>query len=144
MLRFHFLPEWYALSDSNMEDKLYLIPIYSIFADLDHVANAIPSETTILRFRHLPEKHYLAQQFLETINVLVEACGLLIRRGTAEDAIIISAPNWTSNRREKRDPAIHHTKKGDHWHFGMKAYISIDVFTGLVHNVVGTAANVHV
>jgi hypothetical protein len=36
---------------------------------------------------------------------------------------------------------MHQTKKGNQWHFGMKAHIGVDVASGLVHTVVGTAAN---
>jgi len=28
---------------------------------------------------------------------------------------------------------MHQTKKGNQWHFGMKAHIGVDVNTGLVH-----------
>ena len=34
-------------------------------------------------------------------------------------------------------------KKGNQWHFGMKAHIGGDADSGLVHTVVGTAANVN-
>ncbi len=37
----------------------------------------------------------------------------------------------------------HQTKKGNQWHHGMKAHIGTDAESGLVHTVVGTAANVH-
>jgi len=37
---------------------------------------------------------------------------------------------------------MHQTKKGNQWHFGMKAHIGVDAVSGLVHTVVGTAANV--
>jgi IS5 family transposase len=37
---------------------------------------------------------------------------------------------------------MHQVKKGNEWHFGMKAHIGVDVESGLVHTVVGTAANV--
>ncbi len=36
---------------------------------------------------------------------------------------------------------MHQTKKGNQWHFGMKAHIGVDVASGLVHTMVGTAAN---
>jgi IS5 family transposase len=36
---------------------------------------------------------------------------------------------------------MHQTKKGNQWHFGMKAHIGVDVASGLVHTVIGTAAN---
>lgn len=38
---------------------------------------------------------------------------------------------------------MHQTKKGIQWHFGMKAHIGVDAESGLVHSVVGTAANVN-
>jgi transposase, IS5 family len=33
------------------------------------------------------------------------------------------------------------TRKGNQWHFGMKAHIGVDVASGVVHTIVGTAAN---
>ena len=36
---------------------------------------------------------------------------------------------------------MHQTKKGNQWHFGMKAHIGVDVASGVVHTVTGTAAN---
>ncbi len=38
---------------------------------------------------------------------------------------------------------MHQTKKGNQWHFGMKAHIGVDAGSGLAHTVVGTAANVN-
>ena len=38
---------------------------------------------------------------------------------------------------------MHQAKKGYQWHFGMKAHIGVDAESGLVHTVVGTAANVN-
>ena len=38
---------------------------------------------------------------------------------------------------------MHQTKKGNQWHFGMKAHIGVDADSGLVHTVIGTAANVN-
>ena len=37
---------------------------------------------------------------------------------------------------------MHQSKKGNDWHFGMKAHVGVDMTTGLVHTVVGTAGNV--
>lgn len=47
-----------------------------------------------------------------------------------------------SPRAKTRDPAMRQTKKGNQWYFGMKAHIGVDTTSGLVHTVVGTAANV--
>ncbi len=98
---------------------------------------SIPDETTILNFRHLLEKHDIAADALEAVNLLLADQGITVRKGT-----IIEAPSSTKNAAGARDPEMHQTKKGNQWHFGMKAHIGVDM-TGLVHTVVGTAANVH-
>ena len=33
---------------------------------------------------------------------------------------------------------MHQTKKGNQWHFGMKAHSAVDADSGLVHSVIGT------
>lgn len=38
---------------------------------------------------------------------------------------------------------MHRTKRGNQWHFGMKAHIVEDAEWGLLHTVVGSAANVN-
>src|ERR1700752_4986476 len=63
------------------------------------------------------------------------------RQGTIVDATIIAAPPSTKNKKKARDPEMHQTKKGNQWHFGMKARIGVDVASGVVHTVIGTAAN---
>ena len=55
---------------------------------------------------------------------------------------LIAAPPSTKNREGKRDEEMHQAKKGNQWHFGMKAHIGVDAQSGLVHTVIGTAANV--
>jgi IS5 family transposase len=100
-------------------------------------------ESTILRFRHLLERHKLAEQILVTVNDLLQAKGLLLKAGTVVDATLIAAPSSTKNASGERDPEMHQTKKGNQWHFGMKAHIGVDADSGLVHTVRGTAANVN-
>jgi IS5 family transposase len=51
------------------------------------------------------------------------------------DATIIAAPSSTKNEGKARDPEMHQTKKGNAWHFGMKADIGVDAESGLVHSV---------
>jgi IS5 family transposase len=59
------------------------------------------------------------------------------------DATIIAAPSSTKNSSCERDPEMHQAKKGNQWHFGMKAHIAVDAESGIVHSVVSTAANVN-
>ncbi len=142
MLRIHCLQLWWNLSDPAMEEELHERPLYRRFAGLDG-APRVPDETTILRFRHLLEKHELAPQVMAIINHGLARQGLMLKTGTVVDATIISAPSSTKNQQGERDPEMHQTKKGNQWHFGMKAHIGVDAESGLVHTVVGTAANVN-
>ena len=143
MLRIHFLQQWFGLSDPAMEEALHDTPLYCEFARLDAGMARLPDETTILRFRHLLEEHNLAIQLLATINATLIAKGLMLKTGTVVDATLIAAPSSTKNSRGERDPEMHQTKKGNQWHFGMKAHIGVDADSGLVHTVIGTAANVN-
>ena len=61
---------------------------------------------------------------------------------TLIDATLIAAPSSTKNEQHARDPQMHSTKKGNQWHFGLKAHIGVDDESGLVHTVVSTAANI--
>ena len=88
-----------------------------------NLTEALPDETTILNFRHLLERHQLGKGLLEEINAHLESQGLRLREGTMVDASIIEAPSSTKNRSRERDPEMHQTKKGNQWHFGMKAHI---------------------
>ncbi|SPD61778.1 transposase (fragment) (plasmid) [Cupriavidus taiwanensis] len=103
----------------------------------------LPDESTILRFRHLLEKHKLAAQILALVNDILRDKGLMLRAGTVVDATLISAPSSTKNGSGERDPEMHQSKKGNQWYFGMKAHIGVDAESGLVHTVRGTAGKVN-
>ena len=139
MLRVHLMQNWFALSDPAMEEALYEIASLRAFAGLD--LQAIPDETTILNFRHMLEASDLAEDIFKQVNAHLARQGLLLKKGSIVDATIIEAPSSTKNSSGERDPDMHQTKKGNQWHFGMKAHIGVDVASGLVHTVTTTAAN---
>jgi len=141
MLRIHFMQQWFGLSDPAMEEALHDVPLYCEFARLDPSMNRMPDESTILRFRHLLEDNNLSVLLLATINSTLASQGLMLKTGTVVDATLIAAPSSTKNSTGERDPEMHQTKKGNQWHFGMKAHIGVDADSGLVHTVIGTAAN---
>ena len=85
----------------------------------------------------------MAPQILASVNARLMARGLLLKSGTVVDATLIAAPSSTKNKDGQRDPEMHQTKKGNQWHFGMKAHIGVDADSGLVHTVATTAANAH-
>jgi IS5 family transposase len=141
MLRLHFLQQWYGLADEALEDALYDSQALRSFAGIDLSVAAVPDATTVMNFRHWLEEHDLTRVLFDEVGAMLEERGLLMRQGTIVDATIIAAPPSTKNKKKARDPEMHQTKKGNQWHFGMKAHIGVDVASGLVHTVVGTAAN---
>ena len=80
---------------------------------------------------------------LRLVNDILMAKGLMLRSGTAVDATLISAPSSTKNIEGERDPEMKQTKTGNNWYFGMKAHIGVDTYSGLVHTVATTPANVN-
>src|ERR1700684_387760 len=142
MLRIYFLQQWYGLSDEGLEDALYDSIAMRAFAGIDLAVENAPDATTLLKFRRLLIEHELTRKLFDEIGISLCERGLMMKEGTLVDAAIIEAPPSTRNAGKSRDPEMHQTKKGNEWHFGMKAHIGVDADSGLVHSVVGTAANV--
>ena len=94
MLSIHFMQQWFALSDPAMEESLYDSQSMRQFAGLSLTRGSLPDETTILNFRHLLERNDLATRLMSEVNAMLG----------------------------ERDPDMHQTKKGNNWHFGMKAH----------------------
>lgn len=140
MLRIYFMQQWFNLSDPSMEDSLYDSESMRRFAQIELMDDAVPDESTILRFRHLLEQHKLTEQIFGLIRKLLEAKRLLLKSGTIVDATIIDAPPSTKNEAKARDPEMKQGMKNKReWHFGMKAHVGTDT-NGLVHTLVTTNA----
>lgn len=142
MLRMYFIQQWYGLADEAVEDAVYDSQALRQFLAIDLSVESVPDSTTLMGFRHLLEAHQLTQAMLVEINAMLIERGLLMSKGTLVDATLIAAPRSTKNQTHTRDPEMHSTRKGNQWHFGIKAHIGADEESGLVHTVVTTAANV--
>jgi transposase, IS5 family len=142
MLRTYFVQQWFNLSDPGVEELLYESPVVRRFVGVDLGVASAPDETTILRFRHLLERHDLGGLMLDAVNVHLEAKGIKIQTGTIVDASIIHAPSSTKNSTGERDPEMHQTRKGNQWFFGLKTHIGVDAKEGHVHSVATSAASV--
>jgi len=94
-----------------------------------------PDESTILRLRHRLEKHKPAGQMLATVNAWPTGDGLLLKVGTAVDAMLIPALSSAKNTDKIRHPETHSSKKGNQYHFGVKAHVGVGDDSGLVHIV---------
>jgi IS5 family transposase len=123
-----------------VQDAIYDSQSMREFTVIDLSLETVPDATTLLKFRRLLEQHDLTAKLFEGINADLAESGLLLREGTMVDATIIAAPPSTKNEDKSRDPEMHRTKKGNEWHFGMKAHIGADADSGLMNSLHATAA----
>ena len=143
MLRMYVVQQCFGLSDEGTEDAIYDSQAIRRFIGIDLNREAAPDATTLLKFRRLLETHHLTTTIFNTINLHLSQKGLLMREGSIVDATLIAAPSSTKNDAGERDPEMRQTKKGNQWHFGLKAHIGVDADSGLVHTIVTTAAHEH-
>ncbi|MEO7475486.1 MAG: IS5 family transposase [Gemmatimonadales bacterium] len=139
MLRIYFVQQWFNLSDPQAEDAIFDSESIRRFVGVELGDDVVPDESTILRFRHLLERHQLTAAIFAAIRDLLTEKRLLLKAGTIVDATIISAPSSTKNAAQARDPEMHQTRKGNQWYFGMKLHVGTDP-RGLVHTVTATDA----
>lgn len=112
MLRIYFLQQWFNPSDPGAEEALYESVSMCRFVGIDLGREPVPDETTILKFRHLLEKHHLGRKLFQEVHRHREAQGVKVSKGTMVDATLIHAPSSTKNRDKGRDPDRHQTRKG--------------------------------
>lgn len=143
MLRMYLMQVWFTLSDEGIEDAVYDSYAMRSFLGINFLTEQVPDATTLLKFRHLIEKHKIGEQIFADVAQRLEEAGLMMHGGSIVDATIISAPSSTKNREGKRDPEMHQTKKGNQWYHGMKVHAGVDAGSGYVHTITGTPANVH-
>ena len=139
MLRIYFMQQWFKLSDPAAEDALYDSESMRRFAGIELGDDAVPDETTLVRFRHLLETHALTEAIFAEVRSLLEEHQLLLKSGTIVDATLISAPVSTKNANKARDPEMKHTRKGKQYYFGMKVHAGTDT-RGVTHSLACTDA----
>ena len=143
MLRMYLLQCWFNLSDEGLEDAIYDSYAMRTFMGVNFFEEQVPDATTLLKFRHLLERHNIGKVLFDAINRALTRHGGMMRGGTIVDATIISAPSSTKNEKQERAPEMCQTKKGNQYYFGMKCHIGVDAGSGYVHSLETTAANVH-
>src|SRR5690606_28132385 len=132
LLRIHFMQQWFTLSDPAMEEALHDVPLFRDFAGLGGWDDRLPDESTILRFRHVLEKHELAKRNLATVDLRLDAKGLMLSGGWVGAATLRPALSAIKIASVARDPELHQSKQGQQWLFRMKAHTGVDAAAGLV------------
>lgn len=141
MLRMYLCQNCLGLSDEGIEDAIVDSIAVRRFVGIDLFERHAPGAPTLLKFRRLLEANDLPASLFALIREHLGQQGLILREGTIVDATLIAAPPSTKNREHARDADMHQVKKGNQWHFGMKAHIGAVAHTGLVHTMVTTSAN---
>jgi len=98
MVKIHCLQQWYNLSDPGCEEAIYDRNSFQKFLGIDLLADEVPDETTILKFRHLLESHKLPKKIFKIINRYLTEQGLLMKEGTIVDATLIASAKSTKNK----------------------------------------------
>ena len=125
MLRMYLLQNWFNLSDEGVEDAIYDSYSMKQFLRMDFRKQQAPDATTLLRFRHLLEKHDIGKRIFDDVAERLAVAGLMMQGGTIVDATIVQAPSSTKNKDGARDPEMHQTKKGNQWFLFVNAVRSI-------------------
>ena len=136
------LQNLYTLSGEGTVAEVIDSRAFSDFCGVES-SNQVPNGDTLGRFRNLLIRNGIQEKLFAQVAGLLQERGLLLKKGTIVDSMLISAPTSTKNREKKRDTEAHSTKKGNTRHFGYKANVGVDRDIGLVHTLKVTAANVH-
>jgi IS5 family transposase len=87
-----------------VEEALYDSNSMRRFVGIDLGREPAPDDTTVCKFRHLIERHGLAEKMFASVNRYLAERGLRVSNSTTVDATIIQAPSSTKNRDKQRDP----------------------------------------
>ncbi len=137
MFKALLLQQWYGLSDPGLEEAIADRLSFQRFLGLSF-RDRVPDETTICKFRGILSRKGLSEKLFSLINGMLDAKGLLIRRGSLIDASLIKA-----QRKPGGDPDADTTVRGKNVHHGYKAHATVDQESEILRSVELTPASVH-
>jgi transposase, IS5 family len=161
MFKALMLQQLYGLSDAELEEAIYDRLSFRRFCGIG-LDEAVPDHTTLCRFRNRLVELKLLERLFAELDRQLDAAGLILRRGTMLDAIVIEthaarpprdgapAPDGdpaadAPHRRPTRDPDAAFTRKKGRQgsHYGYKAHVGVDEGSGLIRRVITTPANIN-
>ena len=147
-----FLQNAFNLSDEELEDQLIDRMSFQQFTGLSY-NEEIPDFTTIWHFKEALIKQQLMDKIFAAIDLQIEKHGLILRKGTMVDAIIIESGNRPLSKKKREelaekpssqiDTEAKSTVKNGKKYFGYKGHIGVDVESKIIRKRTFTAANVH-
>lgn len=94
MLRIHFSQHWFNPADLACEEALYDSVSLRRFVGIDLGCEPVPDATTMLKFRHLLDKHKLGAALLTRVDKELQARGIKVS----------SIPSWMQSSLEHPAP----------------------------------------
>ena len=99
MFKAILLQNWGCLSDAGLEDALKVRIDFMLFCGFD-IADDIPDESTICRFRNRLIKNNLLEKLLDEVNSQISDLGLKVRKANMAilDATLIESGSRPKNK----------------------------------------------
>jgi IS5 family transposase len=144
LFKMSLLQHCYGLSDPQCEELVSDRLSWRRFAGLG-LQEAVPDETTLVRFRQRLREHGLHEKLLGLVNRQLQAKGLILKTCTLVDATLLQAARRAPAKDDKTggDGDAGYTIKQGQPHYGYKAHVAVDETHTLIRQVTLTAANVH-
>ena len=151
-LKMLFLQSTFNLSDEGLEDAVIDRLSFQRFTGLSF-DEEIPDFTTIWKFKEALVKAGLMDRIFASIDGQMESKGLILKKGTLVDAIIIQSGNRPLSRKRREelettpssqiDTDAQSTEKNGKKHFGYKGHVGVDAESKIIRKRSFTPANVH-
>jgi len=144
LFKMSMLQHCYGLSDPQCEELVTDRLSWRRFVGLG-LQNAVPDETTLVRFRQRLREHGLHERLLQLVNRQLEQQGFILKTCTLVDATLLQAARRAPAREDRTggDGDAGYTVKQGQPHYGYKAHVAVDETHTLIRHVTLTAANVH-
>lgn len=138
------LEQWYNLSDPECEAQCADRLSFRRFLGLS-LADTIPDETVLVRFRKRLVKAGIAEKLFATVLAQLEAAGVIIKRGTLVDATIVQSARKAPPKGETGGDgeASWAVKGGRPVAHGFKAHVAVDEGSEIVRAIVTTTGSTH-
>ena len=144
LFKMSLLQHCYGLSDPQCEELVSDRLSWRRFVGLG-LQDAVPDETTLVRFRQRLREHGLHEKLLGLVNRQLQAQGLILKTCPLVDATLLQAARRAPAKPDKTggDADARYTVKHGQPHYGYKAHVAVDETHTLIRQVTLTAANVH-
>jgi IS5 family transposase len=144
LFKMSLLQHCYGLSDPQCEELVGDRLSWRRFVGLG-LSDAVPDETTLVRFRQRLREHGLHENLLALVNRQLQAKGLILKTCTLVDATLLQAARRAPAKEDKTggDGDAGYTVKQGQPHYGYKAHVAVDESNTLIRAATLTAANVH-